>query len=83
MRTCMLKLERDSSPSVFLVPCQLQPKVLCVFNKGKAVFEVLIQKIKRQSSIIIMCSVLLSEAKSDRAFPFLACETAAEKVAIF
>ena len=26
-----------------------------------------------------MCSVLLSEAKSDRAFPFSACETAAEK----
>ena len=31
----------------FLAPCQLQPKVLCVFNQGNyAVFEVLIQKIK-------------------------------------
>ena len=82
MRTCMLELERVSSPSVFSVPCRLQPKVLCVFNQGNAVFEVLIRKIKGQSSII-MCSVLLSEAKSDRTFPFSACKTAAEKVAIF
>ena len=66
MRTCMLELERVSSPSVFSVPCRLQPKVLCVFNQGNAVFEVLIRKIKGQLSII-MCSVLLSEAKSDRA----------------
>ena len=66
MRTCMLELERVSSPSIFSVPCRLQPKVLCVFNQGNAVFEVLIRKIKGQSSII-MCSVLLSEANSDRA----------------
>ena len=61
MRTCMLELERVSSPSVFSVPCRLQPKVLCAFNQGNAVFEVLIRKIKGQSS------VLLSEAKSGRA----------------
>ena len=60
----MLELERVSSSSIFPVPCRLQPKVLCVFNRGNAVFEVLIRKIKGQSSII-MCSV--SEAKSDRA----------------
>ena len=72
MRTCMLELKRVSSPSVFSVPCRLQPKVLCVFNQGNAVFEVLIRKIKGQSSIM-MCSVLLSEAKTDRAFPFSAC----------
>ena len=66
MPTCVLKLERVSSSSVFSVPCQLQPKVLCVFNQGNAVFEVLILKIKGQSSII-MCRVLLSKAKSDRA----------------
>ena len=35
------------------------------FNQGNSVFEVLILKIKGQSSII-MCSVLLNEAKSDR-----------------
>ena len=58
MRTCMLELERVSSLSVFSVPYRLQPKVLCVFNQGNAVFEVLIRKIKGQSSII-MCSVLL------------------------
>ena len=82
MRTCILELERVSPPSVFSVPCRFQPKVLCVFNQGNPIFEVLIRKIKGQSSII-MCSVLLSEAKSDRAFPFSACKTAAEKVAIF
>ena len=65
MCTCMLELERVSSLSVFSVPCRLQPKVLCVSNQGNAVFEVLIRKIKGQSSII-MCSVLLSEANSDR-----------------
>ena len=53
-----------------------------VFNQGNAVFEVLTRKIKGQSSII-MCSVLLSEAKSDCAFPFSACETATEKATIF
>ena len=62
----MLELEKVSSTSVFSVLCRLQPKVLCVFNQGNAVFEVLIRKIKGQSSII-MCSALLSEAKSDRA----------------
>ena len=66
VRTCMLELERVRSQSVLLVPCRLQPKVLCVFNQGNVVFEVLIRKIEGQSSII-MCSVLLSEAKSDRA----------------
>ena len=64
VRACMLELERVSSPSVFSVPCRLQPKVLCVFNQGNAVFEVLIQ-IKGQSSII-MCSVLLIEANIAR-----------------
>ena len=34
------------------------------FNQGNSVFEVLIRKIKGQSSII-MCSVLLSEAKNE------------------
>ena len=57
-RTCMLELKRVRSPSVLSVPCLLQPKVLCVFNQGNAVFEVLIRKIKVQSSII-MCGVLV------------------------
>ena len=51
---CMLELERVRSPSVLLVPCRLQLKVLCIFNQGNAVFEVLTRKIKVQSSII-MC----------------------------
>ena len=40
----VLELERVRSSSVFSVPCRLQPKVLCVFNQGNAVFEVLIRK---------------------------------------
>ena len=55
---CVLELESVRSSSVFSVPCRLQSKVLCVFNQGNAVFEVLIQKFKVQSSIII-CSVLV------------------------
>ena len=60
---CMLELERVRSSTVFSVAC----RVLCVFNQGNAVFEVLIRKFKVQSSFI-MCSVLVvSEVKSDRA----------------
>ena len=55
MRTCMLELKRVSSPSIFSVPCRLQLKVLCIFNQGNTVFEVLIRKIIGQSSVI-MCS---------------------------
>ena len=58
VRTCMLELERVRSSSVFSVLCRLQPKVLCVFNQGNAVFEVLIRKFKVQSSIV-MCSALV------------------------
>ena len=50
---CMIEMERVRSLSVFSVPCRLQPKVLSVFNQENAVFEVLIRKIKVQSSIIL------------------------------
>ena len=52
MRTCMLKLERVRSSSVFSVSCRLQLKVLCIFYQGNAVFEVLIGNIKVQSRLI-------------------------------
>ena len=42
LRTCMHKLERVRSSSIFSAPCRLQPKVLCVFNQGNTVGEVLI-----------------------------------------
>ena len=46
MRTCTLELESVRSSSVFSVPCRLQPKILCVFNQGNALFEDLIQRLK-------------------------------------
>ena len=49
---------KSSLSKRFAGSLRLQPKVLCVFNQGNAVFEVLIRKIKVQSSII-MCSVLV------------------------
>ena len=48
--------DQDGKSSLFKrfsVSCQLQPKVLSVFNQENAVFEVLIRKIKVQSSIIL------------------------------
>ena len=49
----MIEMERVRSLRVFFVPCRLQPKVLSIFNQENAVFEVLIRKIKVQSSIIL------------------------------
>ena len=56
MCACVQVYDRDGKSSLFKrfsVPCQLQPKVLSVFNQENAVFEVLIRKIKVQSSIIL------------------------------
>ena len=83
MRTCMLELERVRSSTVFSVPCRLQSKVLCVFNQGNAVFEVLIRKFKVQSSIIMYSVLVVSEVKSDRACFHSWLVKHAEKVAIF
>ena len=52
----MIDMERVRSLSVFLVPCRLQPKVLSVFFfQEKAVFEVLIRKMIKVQSSIILC----------------------------
>ena len=56
MRACMIEMERVHSLSIFSVPCRLQPKVLSVFNQENAVFEVLIRKIIKVQSSIILCA---------------------------